>query len=83
MLRGTIAAALTPLRDGGTAVDAEAIAPYTDFLAAGGVDGILACGSTDSNGVSRTFSPAMFGAASRSRSITGTGIAYPLRPANS
>lgn len=46
MLRGTIAAALTPLRDGGAAVDAEAIAPYTDFLAAGGVDGILACGST-------------------------------------
>jgi dihydrodipicolinate synthase/N-acetylneuraminate lyase len=46
MLRGTIAAALTPLRDGGTAVDTDAIGPYTDFLAAGGVDGVLTLGST-------------------------------------
>lgn len=46
MLHGTVAAALTPLRDGGSAVDADAIAPYVDYLAAGGVDGILACGST-------------------------------------
>lgn len=44
-LRGTIAAAFTPLRAGGAAVDLDAIAPYVDFLAEGGVDGILALGS--------------------------------------
>jgi dihydrodipicolinate synthase/N-acetylneuraminate lyase len=46
MLRGTLAAAITPLRDGGTALDDDAFAPYADFLVAGGVDGILALGST-------------------------------------
>ena len=44
MLRGAIAAALTPLRDGG--LDADAVGPYTDFLAAGGLDGMLALGTT-------------------------------------
>jgi dihydrodipicolinate synthase/N-acetylneuraminate lyase len=46
MLRGALAAALTPLRDGGEALDEDAIAPYVDFLAAGGVDGLLALGTT-------------------------------------
>ena len=46
MIHGTLAAALTPLRDGGGAVDADAIGPYTDFLAAGGVDGVFCLGST-------------------------------------
>jgi dihydrodipicolinate synthase/N-acetylneuraminate lyase len=46
MLRGALAAALTPLRDGGEALDEEAIEPYVDFLAAGGVDGLLALGTT-------------------------------------
>ncbi|HKH31110.1 MAG TPA: dihydrodipicolinate synthase family protein [Gaiellaceae bacterium] len=46
MLRGAIAAAVTPLRDEGRALDADAVAPYVDFLAAGGVDGILALGTT-------------------------------------
>ena len=46
MLRGAVAAALTPLRDGGEALDEEAFAPYVDFLAAGGVDGVLALGTT-------------------------------------
>jgi dihydrodipicolinate synthase/N-acetylneuraminate lyase len=41
-----IAAALTPLRDAGARVDLEAIPPYVAFLAAGGVDGVLALGST-------------------------------------
>ncbi len=45
-LRGTLAAALSPLRDGGAAVDADAVAGYVDFLAAGGVDGVFALGST-------------------------------------
>lgn len=46
MIRGTLAAALTPLRDGGAAVDLASIGPYVDFLAAGGVDGVFALGST-------------------------------------
>jgi dihydrodipicolinate synthase/N-acetylneuraminate lyase len=46
MLRGALAAALTPLRDGGEALDEEAIEPYVEFLAAGGVDGLLALGTT-------------------------------------
>lgn len=46
MIRGALAAALTPLRDGGATVDADAIGPYVDFLAGGGVDGIFALGST-------------------------------------
>src|SRR5256714_5890143 len=46
MLRGALAAALTPLRDAGEALDEDAIAPYADFLAAGGIDGLLALGTT-------------------------------------
>ena len=46
MLRGALAAALTPLRDAGEALDEDAIAPYVDFLVAGGVDGLLALGTT-------------------------------------
>ena len=42
----TIAAALTPLRDGGTELDQDAVAPYVAFLAAGGADGVLALGTT-------------------------------------
>jgi len=44
VLRGAIAAALTPLRDGG--LDEAAFGPYVDFLAAGGLDGVLALGTT-------------------------------------
>src|SRR5438445_13249329 len=46
MRRGALAAALTPLRDAGEALDEDAIAPYVDFLVAGGVDGLLALGTT-------------------------------------
>src|SRR6185369_1930481 len=46
MLRGALAAAVTPLRDDGAAVDEEAFRPYLDFLAAGGLVGILALGTT-------------------------------------
>jgi len=46
MLRGALAAALTPLKDAGEALDEAAVAPYVDFLAAGGVDGVLALGTT-------------------------------------
>jgi dihydrodipicolinate synthase/N-acetylneuraminate lyase len=46
VISGAFAAALTPLRDGGAALDEDAFGPYLDFLAAGGVDGVLACGTT-------------------------------------
>ena len=46
MLRGALAAALTPLTDAGEALDEDGFAPYVDFLAAGGVDGLLALGTT-------------------------------------
>lgn len=46
MPRRAIAAALTPLRDGGAQIDEDAFAPYVEFLQAGGVDGVLALGST-------------------------------------
>ena len=46
MLRGAIAAGLTPLRDEGNALDEDAVAPYVDFLAAGGIDGVLPLGTT-------------------------------------
>ena len=46
MLRGALAAALTPLTSSGEALDEAAIGPYVDFLAEGGVDGLLALGTT-------------------------------------
>src|ERR1044072_9485876 len=46
MLRGALAAAVTPLRDDGAALDEDAFRPYLAFLAAGGLDGILALGTT-------------------------------------
>ncbi len=42
----TLAAALTPLTDGGAALDESAIEPYLSFLARAGVDGVLAGGTT-------------------------------------
>ena len=46
MIHGALAAALTPLRDGGAALDDEAFEPYVGFLAEGGLDGLLALGTT-------------------------------------
>jgi dihydrodipicolinate synthase/N-acetylneuraminate lyase len=46
MLRGAIAAALTPLTGGGAQIDEDAVQPYVDFLAGHGVDGVLALGTT-------------------------------------
>ena len=42
----TYAAALTPLRGGGDALDLDAVPAYTEFLEAGGAEGILALGTT-------------------------------------
>src|ERR671910_411909 len=44
MLRGALAAAITPLD--GDRLDEDAFAPYVDFLAGGGLDGLLALGTT-------------------------------------
>jgi len=44
MLRGALAAAVTPLRDG--RLDPDAVGPYVDFLAGHGLDGLLALGTT-------------------------------------
>ena len=44
MLRGAIAAALTPLREGGSRLDEDAFGPYCEFLR--GLDGVLALGTT-------------------------------------
>jgi dihydrodipicolinate synthase/N-acetylneuraminate lyase len=69
MLRGALAAAVTPLADGG--LDEDAFAPYVDFLAAGGLDGLLALGTTGEGmlfGVAeRTRAVELFVAASRGR----------------
>ena len=46
MLKGALAAAVTPLREGGEALAEESFAPYVQYLAAGGLDGILALGTT-------------------------------------
>jgi dihydrodipicolinate synthase/N-acetylneuraminate lyase len=46
MLKGAIAAAVTPLRDEGEALDEGAFVPYLDYLAAGELEGILALGTT-------------------------------------
>lgn len=46
MLRGALAAALTPLTSGGEALDEPAVGPYVDFLVEGRVDGLLALGTT-------------------------------------
>jgi dihydrodipicolinate synthase/N-acetylneuraminate lyase len=45
-LRGTLAAAVTPLQAGGASLDADTFGPYADFLVEGGLDGILALGTT-------------------------------------
>jgi dihydrodipicolinate synthase/N-acetylneuraminate lyase len=44
VLRGALAAAITPLRDG--RLDPDAVGPYVDFLIGHGVDGLLALGTT-------------------------------------
>jgi dihydrodipicolinate synthase/N-acetylneuraminate lyase len=46
MMPRAIAAALTPLKDGGGALDLDAVAPYVAFLAAAGIDGLLVAGTT-------------------------------------
>jgi dihydrodipicolinate synthase/N-acetylneuraminate lyase len=44
VLKGALAAAITPLRDG--RLDPDAVGPYVNFLVGHGVDGLLALGTT-------------------------------------
>ena len=46
MLSGAIAAAVTPLAGDGRELDEGAIGPLVAFLSDGGIDGVLACGTT-------------------------------------
>jgi hypothetical protein len=46
-LHGAIAAAVTPLRDNGHALDGDGFGPLVRFLAEGGMDGLLAMGTTE------------------------------------
>jgi dihydrodipicolinate synthase/N-acetylneuraminate lyase len=46
VLKGALAAAATPLRDGGAALDERAFPPLVDFFAENGLDGIFALGTT-------------------------------------
>ena len=41
-----LAAAVTPLRDNGAALDVDAIAPLVAHLEQGGADGVFCCGTT-------------------------------------
>ena len=45
-ISGAIAAAATPLRDGGKQLDEDAFGPLLEFYAASGIDGILVLGTT-------------------------------------
>jgi dihydrodipicolinate synthase/N-acetylneuraminate lyase len=45
VLKGALAASVTPLGDGGAALDEEGFGPLADFLVAGGLDGVLALGT--------------------------------------
>jgi dihydrodipicolinate synthase/N-acetylneuraminate lyase len=46
VIHGALAAAVTPLREGGARLDGDAFSPIADFLASNGLDGILALGTT-------------------------------------
>jgi len=41
-----LSASVTPLKDGGAALDEDAIGPLVEFLQAGGADGVFCCGTT-------------------------------------
>ena len=45
MLKGALAASVTPLRDAGGALDEDAFGPLVDFFVAAGMDGLLALGT--------------------------------------
>ena len=70
-----LAASVTPLRDGGAALDEDAIAPMVDFLAAGGVDGLFALGTTG-EGVLLSLEERMRAAVAFREACAGTLIVH-------
>jgi dihydrodipicolinate synthase/N-acetylneuraminate lyase len=70
-----LAASVTPLRDGGVALDEDAIAPMTAFLAEGGVDGLFALGTTG-EGVLLSLEERMRAAARFREACEGTLIIH-------
>jgi dihydrodipicolinate synthase/N-acetylneuraminate lyase len=70
-----LAASVTPLRDGGAALDEAAIGPMVDFLAAGGVDGLFALGTTG-EGVLLSLDERMRAAAAFREACDGTLIVH-------
>jgi dihydrodipicolinate synthase/N-acetylneuraminate lyase len=46
VISGTLAAAATPLRDGGRSLDEDGFGPLANFLVGAGLDGLLALGTT-------------------------------------
>jgi dihydrodipicolinate synthase/N-acetylneuraminate lyase len=53
-ITGALAAAATPLRDGGQRLDEDAVAPLLEFYAAGGLEGVLVLGTTGEGILLRT-----------------------------
>jgi len=70
-----LAASVTPLRDGGAALDEAAIGPMVEFLAAGGVDGLFALGTTG-EGVLLSLDERMRAAAAFREACDGTLIVH-------
>ena len=73
--RPLIVAAVTPLSDGGNALDESAIAPYSAFLEARGADGVFACGTTG-EGVLLGFNERRSAARAFRGALTGTLIVH-------
>ena len=70
-----LAATVTPLRDGGAALDNDAIAPMAAFLAEGGVDGLFALGTTG-EGVLLSLDERMRAATALREACEGTLIVH-------
>jgi dihydrodipicolinate synthase/N-acetylneuraminate lyase len=70
-----LAASVTPLRDGGAALDVDAIAPLVHHLEQGGVDGVFCCGTTG-EGVLLTLEERRTAAAAFRSACSGTLIVH-------
>jgi dihydrodipicolinate synthase/N-acetylneuraminate lyase len=70
-----LAASITPLRDGGAALDADAIGPLVGHLEQGGVDGVFCCGTTG-EGVLLTMDERRAAAAAFRSACSGTLIVH-------
>lgn len=70
-----IVAAATPLRDGGSRLDLDAVPPYVSFLTAHGAEGVFACGTTG-EGVLLTLDERREVAAAFRRALDGRLIVH-------